>query len=79
MTIILEDMLFKICKKDSLITLKTQLPYISQVSEQYSVKSICEIEKLLRKVEEERTFNVNLSSIVDNLLLGILEVKYICK
>lgn len=79
MTIILEDMLFKICKKDTLITLKTQMPYISQVSEQYSVKSICEIEKLLRKVEEERTFNVNLSSIVDNLLLGILEVKYICK
>ena len=79
MTILLEDMLLKICKKDALITLQTQMSFLSQVAEDYSVKSVCEIEKLLRKVQEERTFNVNLPAIVDNLLLGILEVKYICK
>ena len=79
MTILLEDMLLKICKKDALITLQTQMSFLSQVAEDYSVKSVCEIEKLLRKVQEERTYNVNLPAIVDNLLLGILEVKYICK
>ena len=79
MTIILEDILLKICKKDHLITLQTQMPFLNNVSQDYSVRSVCEIEKLIRKVEEERSFNVNLSSIVDNLLLGILEVKYICK
>lgn len=79
MTILLEDILAKLCKKDELITLKTQLQFISGVAEDYSVKSVCEIEKLIRKQQEERFFNVNLPAVVDNLLLGILEVKYLCK
>ena len=79
MSLILEDILAKLCKRDELITLKTQMNFINEVSEDYTVKSICEIEKLLRKIQEERTFNVNLSGIVDNMLLGILEVKYLCK
>jgi len=76
---ILEDILAKLCKKEELITLKTQMPFINSIADDYTVKSICEIEKLLRKIQEERYFNVNLTGIVDNLLLGILEVKYLCK
>ncbi len=76
---ILEDLLAKLCKKEELITLKTQMPFLNSIVEDYTVKSICEIEKLLRKIQEERFFNVNITGIVDNLLLGILEVKYLCK
>lgn len=79
MYIILEDTLAKICKKEELITLKTQMNFLNDIVNDYTVKSVCEIEKLLRKLQEERTFNVNLPAIVDNLLLGILEVKYLCK
>lgn len=79
LSLLLEDMLAKICKKEELISLKTQHEFLANVVKDYSIKSICEIEKLLRKTQEEREFNVNLPAIVDNLLLGILEVKYLCK
>ena len=79
LSIILEDILMKLCKKDNLITLKTQVSFYNDISNDYTVKSVCEIEKLIRKVIEEKSFNVNLSAMVDNLLLGILEVKYLCK
>lgn len=76
---ILEDLLAKICKKEELIVLKSQKNFFDLIAGEFSVKSVCEIEKLIRKLQEERFFNVNLTSIVDNLLLGILEVKYLCK
>lgn len=79
MSLILEDLLAKLCKKEELITLQTQMNFINDIASDYTVKSICEIEKLIRKIQEERVFNVNLPGIVDNLLLGILEVKYLCK
>ena len=76
---ILEDLLAKICKKEELIVLKSQTNFFELIVNDFSVKSVCEIEKLIRKLQEERFFNVNLPAIVDNLLLGILEVKYLCK
>ena len=79
LTQILEDLLAMICKKTELVSLKSQKVWLDGVVEDYTVKSVCEIEKLIRKLQEERTFNVNLPAIVDNLLLGILEVKYLCK
>lgn len=79
MTTILEDLLAKLCKKDELISLKSQNAVLSSLANDYSVKSICGIENLIQKVQQEREFNVNLSAIVDNLLLGILEVKYLCR
>jgi len=76
---ILEDLLAKICKREELIVLKSQKNFFETIASEYSIKSVCEIEKLIRKLQEERFFNVNLPAIVDNLLLGILEVKYLCK
>lgn len=76
---LLEDILAKICKKDELVVLKSREEALTSVVKDYTVKSVCEIEKLIRKVNEERTYNVNLTNVVDNLLLGILEVKYLCK
>jgi len=79
LSVLLEDILAKLCKKEDLMILKSKKDLVSQIAGDYSVKSICEIEKLLNKVVVERNFNVVLSTIVDNLLLGILEVKYLCK
>jgi len=79
MYLVLEDILAKICKREELITLKTQMLFLNEIVNDFTVKSVCEIEKLLRKLQEERFYNVNLPAIVDNLLLGILEVKYLCK
>ena len=76
---LLEDILAKLCKKDELVLLKSRDEALTSVVKDYTVKSVCEIEKLIRKVNEERTYNVNLTNVVDNLLLGILEVKYLCK
>lgn len=79
LSVLLEDILAKLCKKEDLMILKSKKDVLSQIASDYSVKSVCEIEKLLNKVVVERNFNVVLNTIVDNLLLGILEVKYLCK
>ena len=79
LSLLLEDILLKKCKKDDMILLKSKKDLIGSIASDYSIKSVCEIEKLLNKTILERNFNVVLNTIVDNLLLGILEVKYLCK
>ena len=52
---------------------------LKNVEGNYSVKAICQIQELLNKAVKEQTYNVNLTLIIENLLLNILEVKFICK
>ena len=52
---------------------------LENVSNDYSIKAICEIQSLLNNAVKEQSYNTNLTLIIENLLLNILEVKYICK
>ncbi len=45
----------------------------------YTVRALCEIASLLDKVAREKMYNVNMTLAIENLLLNILEVKYICR
>ena len=72
LNLILEVMSFcieDIIKKDDL----------KDVEPEFSVEALCEISKLISSLREKVEFNANLTVAVDNFLLKILEVKYLCK
>ena len=61
---------------------KPKLPFkeeLVSVSGDYTIRALCEIATLLDKVAKEKQYNVNMTLAVENLLLNILEVKYLCK
>ena len=75
----LEDMVKIKTEKEELCTLKEYLPMLKSVESEFSVSAICEINSLISHFLEKLQFNANLSMAVDNFLLKVLEVKYLCK
>ena len=75
----LEDMLKIKTEIKDYCLMKMFLPKIESVESEFSVQAICEILNLIRFFRKKLEFNANLSVAIDNLLLKILEVKYICK
>ncbi len=59
--------------------LKSAESELSAVQNEYSIRAICEIQSLLDKAVKEQSYNGNITLIIENLLLNILEVKFICK
>ncbi len=74
-----EDLIKIKAGKGAAIKLAAYRDELESVADEYSVRALCEISLLLDKVAKERTLNVNVSLILENLLLNILEVKYLCK
>lgn len=71
---------------EDLIRIKSRinptLPFkdeLSSVLNEYTVRALCEISKLLDKCAKERLYNVNTTIALENLLLNMLEVKYLCR
>ena len=59
-----------------------RLPFrerLSEVQSDYSVRALCEIALLLERLSKEKAFNINFTLAIENFLLNILEVKYLCK
>ncbi len=75
----LEDIIKIKTEKENLCLLKEYLPVLKSVENEFSVMAICEIEKLIERFMEKMRFNANLSVTIDNFLLNVLEVKYLCK
>lgn len=77
MSLVVEDLL-KIktgCKcKLSMFELE-----LKGVSEEYSTRALCQINQKLIKMQKELAYNVSQAIAFENLLLSILEVKYLCK
>ncbi len=49
------------------------------VASEYTVRALCEISFLIDNVVKEKFYNVNSTLSLENFLLNILEVKYLCK
>ncbi len=78
LAIAVEDMLKIKSGKESLV----RLPFkerLSLVQSDYSVRALCEIALLLEKLSKEKVYNINFTLAIENFLLNILEVKYLCK
>lgn len=77
LSLILEDLLsLKGGKNTKLTDYQNDL---EEVRGEYSIKAICEIQSLLNKAVKEMFYNGNMTVVLENLMLNILEVKYICK
>ena len=77
LSLVLEDMLAVKAKAEC--KLKEYQDVITKASDNYSIKAICQIQELLDQACKEQTYNVNTTLIIENLLLNILEVKFLCK
>ncbi len=58
------------------------IPFVEELvgtNGDYTIRALCEIASLLDKVAREKMYNVNMTLAIENLLLNILEVKYICR
>ena len=78
-SLILEDMLALKTKKADLLKLKFVKDEIKSALDDYSIKAISEIEKLITNVMQELKFNTNMTVVIDNFLMSLLEVKYLCR
>ena len=52
---------------------------LSAKAEEYTIRALCKIDEKICQLEKELSYNVNPIFAIENLLLNILEVKYICK
>lgn len=75
----IEDLVKIKCESENLCRLRPYLDELKDVEAEFSVRSLCEISKLIAALREKMEFNANMSVAIDNFLLKILEVKYICK
>ena len=78
-SLLLEDLLFFKADKISNMRFKDNIKDFEGILQEYTIKAICEIRKLIDRANKELSFNGNPTLIVENLLMNILEVKYICK
>lgn len=79
MSLCIEDILKMKCESEALCRLKTYFSDLKESEPEFSVRALCEISKLISRLQEKIEFNANMTVAVDNFLLKILEVKYICK
>ena len=77
--IAIEDMLKIKTGHEGQICLKIPAADLAEASEKYTISAIIEVRKLLGKAAKEQSYNGNVTLIIENLLLDILEVKYLCK
>ncbi len=77
LSLLFEDLLFLKSGKDIRFELYRQ--ELESVENEYSIKAIAMIEKEIDRAVKELSFNCNFTLVLENLLLNILEVKYICR
>ena len=75
----LEDIMKIKCESENLCKLVSLFPQIKDVEAEYSVQAVCEICRLISHLREKIEFNANMTVAIDNFLLKMLEVKYLCK
>jgi len=75
----IEDMLKIKCESENICKLKPFVEDLKDVEPEFSVEALCEIFKLTLSLREKIEFNANLVVAIDNFLLKMLEVKYLCK
>ncbi len=78
-TLIVEDLIKIKGGKSELVKLRPFMDDLNAVLGDYTLRALCEIAGLIDKVNKEKQFNVNMTLGMENLLLNILEVKYICR
>ncbi len=79
MSLCIEDIIKFKCEGENLCKLKLYSEELKDVEPEFSIEALCEISKLITKLIEKIEFNANLTVAIDNFLLKMLEVKFLCK
>ena len=77
-SLLLEEILF-IKTENRSLRFESCFDSLKEIENEFSLSAICEIQKLLCKAEKELFYSANQSLILENFLLNVLEVKYLCK
>lgn len=78
-SIIMEDLLYIKSGNISAVRLKKYCDKLESVQNEYTIKAIVEIRALIDKAVKEMMFNCNFVVVLENFILNILEVKFLCK
>lgn len=79
MSICIEDMIKLKCESENICKLRPYLNDLKDVEAEFSVEALCEVSKLILRFREKLEFNANFAVSIDNFLMKMLEVKYLCK
>jgi len=79
LSLCIEDIIKLKCESEALCKLKSFQEELKDVEPEFSVEALCEITSLISRFREKLEFNANLTVAVDNFLLKMLEVKFLCK
>ena len=79
LSLAIEDLLAIKQDKGNLIKLSIAKSELESIADQYSLKLISQLQNVLNKAVKEKLYNVNITLIIENLLINILEVKFLCK
>lgn len=79
LSLIVEELLYHRAGQSKLFRLKSASDRLERVVSDYSFEALIQIQKLIIQAEKEMVYNCNFTLVVENLLLNILEVKYLCK
>lgn len=78
-SILIEDLLKIKSGQKNIVKMQAYLNELDEVASEYSVRALIEIARKIDMAIKEKTYNVSINLILENLLLGILEVKYLCR
>ena len=76
---VIEDSLLIKTDRSAAVRLEVFRPQIEQIGRELSVKCLSSLCGVLSKAVRDLSYNVNLPLVADNLVMNILEVKYLCK
>jgi DNA polymerase-3 subunit delta' len=79
MSLCIEDIIKIKCDSKDLCKLTPYVQGLKDVEPEFSVEALCETSHLISSLREKLEFNANLTSAIDNFLLKMLEVKFLCK
>lgn len=79
LSLLVEELIFIRAGKNELVRLKSCCQRLENVKEDYTYEALVGIQNLISHAVKEMSFNCNFTVVIENLLLNILEVKYLCK
>lgn len=79
LSLLIEDALLIKVDKKSIITFENNREDVEKIAHALSIKCLSQLQSVLNKVVKDISFNVSLPLVADNLVMKILEVKYLCK
>ncbi len=79
LSLCIEDMIKIKCESEEICKLTPFFSDLKDVEVEFSIRALCEISKLISNIKQRMEFNANFTVMIDNFLLKLLEVKYLCK